>query len=85
MNSTEWKQSICNQILGASHRDVEKAMQGIIKERKTVEPVEKVEQEKFEMPEPTRPIRTTLPYTTYSKEEVAKLLGDYTSYRNDKE
>jgi hypothetical protein len=55
LKSTELKQAICNQILGASFKDIEKTMMGIINERQLTEEqeeqieLEQLSPEKFDL------------------------------------
>lgn len=91
LNNSELKQSICHQILGTTFKDVERAMNAIIKERQlTPDQIEELElkkivPEKFE-PEfdPDYEFRVNksasdrsrdVGYTTYTMEEVAALLA----------
>jgi hypothetical protein len=86
LNSAELKQAICLKILGTTFKDVEKAMDAILKERHI--PEEKMEEleedfipEKFD-PEVTfiankqaaSPIKNR-GYTTLSREDVARLMA----------
>lgn len=51
LNSSELKQSICNQILGTSFKDVERAMTAILKERQLTESQQEMLELEEEVPE----------------------------------
>ena len=84
LNDTEYKQAVCNEILGASFRDIERVMQGIIEEKKPSR--EELEQLELEDVVPEKfdpaPVPTMLPplkrkaatYSTYSPEDIQRLL-----------
>jgi len=91
LNSTELKQQICHKILGTTFKDIERAMDAIIKERQlTPDQEEEIElresyPEKYETefdPEVTFKVnkkaadpRPVGGYRTYTREEVAELLA----------
>lgn len=91
LNSLELKQAICHKILGTTFKDVEKAMEGVIKERQlTPDQEEEIElreshPEKYEgefYPEVTFKKNQSAAdrpkesgYSTYSREEIAELMA----------
>lgn len=86
LNSAELKQSICLKILGTTFKDVEKAMEGILKERQITEEQREILEEEF-IPEKFDPevtflankdaadIKKTSGYSTYSREDVNRLMA----------
>ena len=88
LSSTELKQHICHEILGCTHKDVEKIMTGVLKERQVTEAqqdlldLEEMEPDKFD-PEIQFAISKVISatpskdirYSTYSREQVAKLMA----------
>lgn len=91
MNSTEVKQAICHKILGTTFKDIERAMDAVIKERQlTPSQEEELElkelvPEKFESFDPyiefklnkkaADPKKNAGGYKTYTQEEVTELLN----------
>ena len=84
LHSNDIKQDLCHRIIGASFKDIERAMKHVIAERQpTREEQEELElmelaPEKFALPDPVveRPHSDTK-YRTYTPEEVQELLKDY--------
>jgi len=87
LKDTDLKQSICHQILGCTHKDVEKSMLAVVNERQlTEEQVEQLEleemaPEKFD-PEITFKVNKSasnvpkeVRYGTYTREQVHALLN----------
>jgi paraquat-inducible protein B len=86
LNSPDLKQAICNQILGISHKDVERAMLAVINERQLTKRQEELVELSASNPEkfdyefefklnnkaPDKKPKTG--YRTYTQEEVQKLL-----------
>ena len=88
LNSTELKQAVCNQILGTTFKDVEKAMEAILRERQlTEEQLEILELEKqvpekfdyefeFKLNKHASDFKNkSSRYRTYTPGEVAALLA----------
>lgn len=91
LNSTDLKQSICHKILGTTFKDVERAMEAIIKEKQlTPEQREEAELRKshpekyepefdadfeFKVNKKAADAPKTSGYRTYSREEVAELIA----------
>jgi hypothetical protein len=87
LNSTELKQAICHQILGCTFKDIERAMAVTIDERQITEAqaermeLEEMAPEKFDpqlefkINKEASNIKKDYRYTTYSMEEVQKLLA----------
>jgi hypothetical protein len=87
LNSAELKQSICLKILGASFKDVEKAMEAILKDRQpSYDAIEQTEEELY--PEKFDPevtfiankkasnIKSTNKYYNPTAQEVAELIAN---------
>lgn len=91
LNSTELKQAICHKILGTTFKDVEKAMEGVLKERQ-LSPDQEEELElrdshpekyegefypdvEFKKNKDAADPVKNTGYTTYSKYEVAELMA----------
>jgi hypothetical protein len=87
LNSTELKQSICHQILGITHKDIEKVMRAVIKERQLSEQeqeiidLESLAPEKFDLEvefkvnQHAADKKKDYGYRTLSREDVATLLA----------
>jgi hypothetical protein len=87
LNSTDIKNSICNQLQGASFKDVEKAMISIINERQITEEEqelldleaqvpEKFDHEfQFKLKNEVSDKKKETRYRTYTREEVAALMA----------
>lgn len=86
LNSSELKQQICNQILGATFKDIERTMTAIMKERQLTEYQQEMLELEQEAPEKFDPEfefkvnqqasdrKKENRYTTYSRGEVLTLL-----------
>lgn len=89
LNSADLKQAICNQILGTTFKDVERAMEAIINERQLT-PAQEEELElqqaaphkfdpdfefKINKKAASQPKRYAPAYRTYTREEVAELIA----------
>lgn len=91
LNSTELKQAICHQILGTTFKDVERAMEAIIKERQLT-PAQEEEMElreshpekyepefdaelEFKINKKVASPKKSLGYREYTREEVAELIA----------
>lgn len=88
LSSTELKQHICHEILGCTHKDVEKIMTGVLKERQVTEAqqdlldLEEMAPDKFD-PEIQFKVfkhendepRETRQYGTLTREQTARLLS----------
>lgn len=95
LNSTELKQEICHQILGTSYKDVERAMESIIKERQLTPEQEEEKNLREIAPEKFEPVFDPefefkvnkkssdnveeFRYRAPTREEVARLLTAYTA------
>lgn len=87
LRSPELKQSICNQILGSSFKDIERAMDSVLKERQLTESQQEMLELSQEVPEKfdldfdfklnnqVSDKKTETRYRTYTMEEINKLLA----------